>query len=203
VALALALPRFTLATDIAGRIRPWSVKNKGAATSRGIVWLAGVSMPSSVHQPARVMRQSKGQFAPSFLVVVAGETVEMPNDDEVAHNVYSDSAPKRFNLGFYAKGDIRNVVFEIPGVEQVGCSIHASMHATILIVPNRFYATIDPEGTFAIKNVPKGTYTLKVWGENISSPDYQVTVSASGIMEVNLEAKPVRAVEMGKAPGAH
>src|SRR5262244_1577762 len=97
-----AVPAATGGT-IEGKFEGWSAHAE--ATHRpGVVWLEGQASfaPSKVRP---VMAQRGGQFAPPFLVVVAGETVEMPNQDDVAHNVYSVSAAKSFNLGYYAKGD--------------------------------------------------------------------------------------------------
>ena len=74
----------------------------------------------------------------------------MPNEDEVAHNVYSLSPTKLFDLGFYAKGDVKRVTFDRPGLVEVLCQIHAFMRARILVVPNPYYATIAVDGSFRI-----------------------------------------------------
>jgi plastocyanin len=118
-----------------------------------VVWLEGAqSPPVSKNEP--VMAQRGGKFVPAFLVVVAGQTVSMPNEDQVAHNVYSLSTVKAFNLGFYAKGDVRTVTFDRPGLVDVLCVIHNFMRAKILVVPNPYYAMIAADGTFHIRSVP-------------------------------------------------
>jgi len=131
-----------------------------------VVWLEGAQSQALSNEP--VMAQRGGKFVPSFLVVVAGQTVIMPNQDQVAHNVYSLSTVKTFNLGFYAKGDVKTVTFDRPGLVDVLCVIHNFMRAKILVVPNPYYAMIAVDGSFHIRNVPPGTYTLRFWKEGVA-----------------------------------
>src|SRR5271155_4545361 len=71
---------------IEGKAVGWLPDNTGGRRA-GVVWLeGGANLP--VPRPNAVMAQHGGQFIPSFLIVIAGQTVEMPNQDEVAHNVY-------------------------------------------------------------------------------------------------------------------
>ena len=140
-----------------------------------VVWLEG--MPEkSVGKNESVMAQRGGQFVPAFLIVVAGQTVNMPNEDEVAHNVYSHSVAKPFDLGFYAKGDLKTVTFDRPGIIDVLCLIHTFMRARILVVPNPYYATIGADGRFRIRNVPAGTFTLTFWADGAKSVSRPITV---------------------------
>ena len=131
------------------------------------------------------MAQHGGQFVPPFLIVVAGQTVNMPNEDDVAHNVYSVSPAKQFDLGYYAKGDLKTVTFDRPGMVEVLCLIHAFMRARILVVPNPYYATIAADGTFHIRNVPAGTFTLNFWADGMTSFSQEVTVS-QGVKQVSV-----------------
>jgi plastocyanin len=161
-------------SDIEGKIvgRP---PNFPSIQHPAVVWLDGVQMKSP-EKNTPVLAQHGGQFVPSFLIVVAGQTVAMPNEDEVAHNVYSMSPAKQFDLGYYAKGDIKSVTFDRPGIVDVLCLIHTFMRAKILVVPNPYYATIAADGTFRIRNVPAGTLTLTFWGDEMTSFAQNVTV---------------------------
>jgi hypothetical protein len=126
------------------------------------------------------MARHGGQFVPSFLVVVAGQTVSMPNEDEVAHNVYSLSTTKQFNLGYYARGEHKTVTFDRPGLVEMLCVIHSFMRAKILVVPNKYYATVAADGSFHIRNVPAGTFTLTFWTDGVAPFGQEVTVPEGG-----------------------
>jgi plastocyanin len=170
---------------VAGKAVGWSP----SVSRHAVVWLEGnVDAPTA--QAAAVMGQQGGRFVPSFLVVVVGQTVEMPNLDEIAHNVYSFSAPKTFNLGFYAKGERKSVTFDRPGLEELGCSIHNFMRAQILVVPNSYYSTIAADGSFRIRGVAPGAYTLKFWAEGMSPVSREVSVPAGGTTQFDFPVTP-------------
>ena len=162
------------AGDIDVKIVGWS-RAFPSPEHPAVVWVEGLpTRPVNKNEP--VMAQHGGQFVPPFLIVVAGQTVNMPNEDEVAHNVYSLSPTKLFDLGFYAKGDVKRVTFDRPGLVEVLCQIHAFMRARILVVPNPYYATIAVDGSFRIRNLPAGTFTLTFWADGMTSFSQQVTV---------------------------
>jgi plastocyanin len=180
-----SLASAAVAGAVAGKIAGWSPNGP----RHGVVWLEG-NTDAPTPRPAAVMGQQGGQFVPSFLVVVVGQTVEMPNLDDVAHNVYSFSAPRAFNLGFYAKGENKSVTFDRPGLEEIACSIHNFMRAKILVVPNGYYSTIAADGSFRIRGAPAGTYTLKFWADGMNATSREVNVAAGGITQVNLTVTP-------------
>jgi plastocyanin len=174
----LVLVSLVSAGDIDGKI----VKSSGrlfSADHPSVVWLEG-AQPQTPVKTEVGMAQRSGQFVPSFLVVVAGQTVSLPNEDPIAHNVYSDSAAKHFNLGYYAKGDIKAVTFDRPGMVDLHCVLHAFMRATILVVPNRYYATVAADGSFRIRNVPPGTFSLNFWADGMPPFSQAVTVPQDG-----------------------
>jgi plastocyanin len=169
---------FSAAGNVDGKIS----KQTGNAFSRehpAVVWLEGINA-GAMSSEMPVMAQHGGQFVPPFLVVVSGQTVAMPNEDDVAHNVYSISAAKAFDLGFYAKGVRKTVTFDRLGLVEVGCVIHSFMRARILVVPNKYWAMVAADGTFHIRNVPPGTFSLKYWDDGGTSFTQLVTVPEGG-----------------------
>ncbi len=173
IAAVLGLASLAFAGDIEGHTTRLSIPAQ-SPQAPAVVWLEGAqSAPLGKNEP--IMAQRGGKFVPAFLVVVAGQTVSMPNQDQVAHNVYSLSTVKPFNLGFYAKGDVKTVTFDRPGLVDVLCVIHNFMRAKILVVPNSYYAMIAADGSFHIRNVPPGTYTLQFWSDGIA-PFSQIVV---------------------------
>ena len=51
----------------------------------------------------------------SVLPVLAGTTVDFPNNDNLFHNVFSYSQPREFDLGRYPRGQQRSIRFDTPG----------------------------------------------------------------------------------------
>lgn len=147
--------------------------------SEAVVWVEGVKgFKVPTEKPA--ISQTGAKFSPHLLVVVAGQTVSMPNDDQIIHNVFSKSPAKSFNLGFYAQGEARDVTFEKPGIVSLFCSLHRQMNAKIVIVPNPYFAQATLGGDFVIKGVPAGKYVLKAWTDGAPEKTLDVTVPESG-----------------------
>jgi plastocyanin len=124
------------------------------------------------------MKQSGEAFLPHVLPVVAGSTVNFPNGDPFFHNVFSLSRPRTFDLGRYPKGASKSVRFDRPGVVQVFCHIHSDMSAVVFVAPNPLYATPTPRGTFAIADIPPGTYRVTAWHEHARPISATVRIEA-------------------------
>jgi len=153
----------------------------------GVVWLDG-TRKFSTPKKIPTLAQHGGQFVPPFLIIVAGQTVQMLNEDQVAHSVYSESSAKQFNLGYYAKGMPKSVTFDRPGLIDVRCPIHSAMRGTILVVPSPYYATVEADGSFHIGNIPAGKYRLNFWSEDEPSVSKEISVPANGRILVHINA---------------
>jgi len=134
----------------------------------------------------RRVAQQGAAFNPAVLPVEAGTKVEWPNNDDIFHNVFSDSPARQFDLGLY-KGNPKEkaVLFDKPGRVDVFCSIHASMHCTVLVLENPYFAVSDNAGKFVITNVPAGTYQLKAWHDRLPAQVQEITVPAEGDVKIN------------------
>jgi plastocyanin len=124
-----------------------------------------------------VVGQMNKAFVPNFSVIPLGADVEFPNWDKFSHNVFSRSAAApAFDLDRYPFGFAKRRTFDKVGVVQIFCNIHPSMHAVIVVTPNRFAARADADGNFQISGVPAGTYQLVAWHERCDEQRQAVTV---------------------------
>ena len=127
-------------------------------------------------EPRARLDQRNESFVPHVLAIVAGTTVDFPNNDLTFHNVFSLSKTKSFDLGRYAAGRSKSVRFDKPGIVRVFCDIHSHMSAYILVFSHRYFAVTDEEGRYRIPNVPAGTYTVVAWHEAMTPVSKRVTV---------------------------
>jgi plastocyanin len=135
------------------------------------------ALPS--HHPDRpAIAQRDERFLPHVLPVLLGTTVDFPNEDEVFHNVFSLSGPRRFDLPKYPTGESRSVTFPRAGVVNVFCHIHSDMSAVVLVLDNPYFVTPDSAGTFSLAGVPPGEYTLVAWHERIKPVRQKVRIVA-------------------------
>jgi plastocyanin len=154
--LALTPLGVAAAGEVRGRVALGVAGADLAAAGPIVVYLEGVDGPLHFEPPKRKLEihQKDAEFSPSFLVISAGETVEMPNDDVIFHNVFSYSTPNDFDLGLYPRGQSRNKTFQYPGVVRFYCSIHESMNGTIFVAPSFAHAAA-PDGVSRLRRSPE------------------------------------------------
>ena len=118
--------------------------------------------------------------------------MSFPNLDPLYHNVFSPSPAHPFDLGSYRQGDpARSVVLDTPGVVEIYCNMHAKMRASILVVPNRFFVKVAPDGTFRLENVPVGSRRLVAWAPDARPATSTVELTPRGAQTtLTLEVEP-------------
>jgi hypothetical protein len=110
------------------------------------------------------MTQLAYQFAPGLLPVEKGTVVAFPNLDDEYHNAFSDSAPKRFDLGRYKKDEKQpELRFDQPGLVKIFCDIHDHMRGEILVLDTPYFQKTGPDGRYRLEGLPAGHHVLKAW----------------------------------------
>jgi len=158
------------------------VVNNNGTLKNAFVWLkegvpAGRWKPSS---KTAVIDQQGCLYKPHVTAVMVGQPVEFRNSDDTNHNIHpmplknqewNESEPPK-DQGKVKTFDKEEVM--IP----VKCNIHPWMRAYIGVVRHPFFAVTGEDGSFTIKGVPPGNYTVEVWQEKYGTKDENVAVAA-------------------------
>jgi plastocyanin len=137
-----------------------------------------------------VMDQRGMKFIPLVLPVVAGTTVDFPNNDKTFHNVYSKGGAKNFDLGLYPAGQTRSTTFEQPGVARILCNAHPNMEAFIVVKEHPYFSAADSRGNYEIKDVPLGKARLEIWHPTLGTRTVPVNVSRAGeVIALDIDLK--------------
>src|SRR5256885_643771 len=59
------------------------------------------------------------------------------------------------------------------------CNVHGWMHAWLGVLPHPFYGVSGADGSFSIKGLPPGTYTIEAWQEKYGTQTARVTLAGS------------------------
>jgi plastocyanin len=76
--------------------------------------------------------QKEKTFSAVTLTIKPGDKVMFKNDDEVTHNVFSNTAGLKFNLT-QPPGETGSQVFDSEGTAEVRCAFHPKMKMTIVV----------------------------------------------------------------------
>jgi plastocyanin len=148
--------------------------------------IAGKTFPAPAAHAS--VDQSKMTFVPRVLPILVGTTVDFNNSDNVNHNVFSpDKCADAFNLGSWGRGSTKSHTFGKPCVADLLCNVHSEMEGYVLALPTPYFAVTDKAGAYAIKDVPDGVYSVKVWHPRLKQALRKVTVKDATQEDFKLE----------------
>ena len=133
-----------------------------------------------------VLDQKGCHYIPHVFGVQVGQPVEVRNSDSTLHNIHAiPKANQEFNQGQPLVGMKMTHVFSTAEVMlPFKCDVHPWMHSYVGVLDHPFYAVTAPDGTFTIKGLPPGTYTIETWQEKLGTQTQMVTVGAKETKEV-------------------
>jgi hypothetical protein len=125
-----------------------------------------------------VIDQSGCWFHPHVMGIQTNQPLKIVNSDPVTHNIHPMAEINREWNHSQGPGDSPlNRKFIKPEVMiPVKCNIHGWMHAYIGVVDNPYFAVSEQDGSYEIKNLPPGTYTIAFWQEKLGTQEQQITV---------------------------
>jgi plastocyanin len=137
-------------------------------------------------------------YSPHVLGIMVGQDLEIKNSDPTLHNIHAlPTVNTQFNNAMPLQNQTIKKKFTKPEVMvHVKCDVHPWMSAYIGVLDHPYYAVSAADGTFEIKDLPAGTYTIEAWHEAAGTQTQQVTVPADGAATADFSFKP------GAAPGA-
>lgn len=138
-----------------------------------------------------VIEQKGCWFGPRVLGMQVGQTLNVNNSDPVTHNIHPLAQVNReWNQSQNPGAEPLTRKFTQPEVMiRVKCNIHNWMHAWVGVVAHPYFAVTGADGSFQLRNVPPGTYTVEIWHEQLGRQERQVTLSAAGQSEITFGFK--------------
>ena len=109
------------------------------------------------------VEQVNKEFVPLVSVLQAGTMLNFPNRDKVRHHVYSFSPAKTFEIKLYSGVPGTPILFDKAGEVVLGCNIHDTMVAFMLVVDTPVFAKTDKRGVALLDGLSAGEYEFHVW----------------------------------------
>lgn len=146
-----------------------------------VVTIKGTVAGAKMEKKDISVDQDRCRYVPHVQAALVGSKVNIINSDPVLHNVHGYlGAQTAFNMAMPIKGQKIPKPLNKAGVVKIKCDVHSWMNGWIVVAENPFFATTKADGSFELKDVPAGTYTVTFWHEKLGEKTQQVTVPASG-----------------------
>ena len=129
-----------------------------------------------------VLDQSGCRYHPHVFGIMVGQPLEIKNSDSATlHTIKAKATKNRpFNVSQPNAGMTKTVSFTAPEVMvYLHCDAHDWMHAYLGVRPDPFYAVSGQDGSFSIKGLPPGTYTIEAWHEKFGTQTATVTIAGT------------------------
>jgi plastocyanin len=134
--------------------------------------------PPPANFPAVSLDQVNCQFVPHVLALRTGQTLHVSSSDPTLHNVHGlCTVNDAFNFALVAAGQSKDLTFSQPERFPVRCDVHPWMKGFVEVFDHPYFAVTAKDGSFEIRNVPSGTYTLVAWHERYG--ELHTTVKAT------------------------
>lgn len=129
--------------------------------------------------------QNGCHYVPHVSGAMVNQKLNITNSDPTQHNIHftpknnDDWNQSQPNGAAPMTHEFKRAEVLVP----VKCNQHPWMKAYVGVMKHPFFAVSKPDGTYEIKGVPPGTYTVVAWHEgpgNGTEKPMQVTVAANG-----------------------
>lgn len=138
-----------------------------------------------------ILNQIGCQYVPHVVAMMASQPLRVTNGDETNHNIHF--LPKvnlEMNFSQPKKGMKKDLTLQVEDVFKAKCDVHPWMGCYIRVFDHPFFAVTGKDGTFEIKNLPAGKYSIEAWHEEFGTQRVKVIVAQDETKEVDITFKP-------------
>lgn len=166
------------------------VTGPGSTVQNVVVYISAGDQASAV--PTETVRyDQKGcEYVPHVAVLQVGQSLEIYNDDQTSHNIHPlAKVNAEWNKSQPPGTPPLKATYDKPEFIAVKCNVHPWMHGYFAVLNTSHYALTGNDGTFSLKGLPPGKYTITAWHERFGSLSQEVTVTGSESATANFVFK--------------
>ena len=134
---------------------------------------------------AATLDQNGCHYKPHVMGVMVNQAITITNSDPTTHNIHftPKNNPDWNQSQPNGAGPLTHKLARAEVLVPVKCNQHPWMKSYVAVSKHPFFAVTAEDGSFTIKGVPPGKYTVVAWhegGANGTEKTMEVTVPASG-----------------------
>ena len=128
------------------------------------------------------------RYAPHVVVVPTTGQLDILNSDGILHNIHTHStANPPINVAQPKFKKVLTQKFAKPEIIKASCDAHGWMSGWIVVTDHPFVAVTDDKGSYSIKDIPPGKYTVEIWQETLGKQVKEVSIKAKEDVKLTLE----------------
>jgi len=157
-----------------------------------VVYLADIKSGKKFEGEMKPELDQKGcHYQPHVQVVALHSTLQVKSSDPILHNVHSYlNGTTVINFAVPPQpGLVLPKKLDKPGGQQLKCDVHNFMTGGFFVAENPYYALTGEDGTYEIKDVPAGNYTVATWHQAAGPLSEPIAVAAGGTATFNGKVK--------------
>jgi hypothetical protein len=160
------------------------------ATLRNVFVYVQIGLPEiayAVPTDPVVLDQCGCRYQPHVFGIQTGQVLEIRNSDDTTDNVHSWG----FNNDEWNKAQPPGAppLYRIFAKPEVMLAIKSDIHrwksGYIGILPHPFFSVTGSDGTYALRRLPPGTFSIVAWHEVYGAQTQQVTVTENELKDFN------------------
>jgi hypothetical protein len=137
------------------------------------------------------INQTGCQYKPHVIAVMANQPISVVNSDQTTHNIHPTPTNNRdWNK---SQGPGADKIVDSFAREEIAipvkCNVHSWMKSYIAVMKNPYFKVTGSDGSFEIKNLPPGDYTIAAWQEKYGSTEQKITVGPKDAKKVDFVFK--------------
>jgi plastocyanin len=131
------------------------------------------------------------RFEPHVQTAEVGQSVELRNSDPILHNADARMGQETlFNVALTPGREVRKPLARA-GLIAVTCDVrHTWMKAFIMVADHPYHTVTDAEGSYEIRDLPPGDYTVRVWHEELGTQEQRATITAGEVAALDIAYSP-------------
>jgi len=152
------------------------------AVKNVFVWVKAGLAPGSWPKPSGMVTidQVGCVYKPHVVGVMVDQEIQFLNSDPTNHNIHPlPRINREWNESQAPKGDPKIKSFPKQEVMiPIKCNVHPWMRVWVGVVAHPFFQVTGDDGTFSLKGLPAGEYTVEAWHERFGTQELKVKVGA-------------------------
>lgn len=139
---------------------------------------------------AAVIEQKGCVYKPHVIAMQTNQKLKVVNSDNTLHNVHPVPTNNREWNKAQPGGSTLEETFPREEIAiPVKCNVHPWMRSYIAVFKHPYFAVSGKDGSFDLRNLPPGEYTVKAWHEKLGMMPQKITVAAGEAKKMDFAFK--------------